>query len=99
MALVISLLILVFSAVSFNGTAQMYYKAPRSHVSVVVENDSYVKIIGKTNVNTFSCDYKKEIPKDTLKVSVRQDDNKLILENASLLVRVDGFDCGNPLMN
>jgi hypothetical protein len=96
---IIILLALAGFALVNKVDAQMFYAAPRNHISVVVEDDSYVKILGKTNVNTFSCDYKKEIPKESINVSISQVGDKLLLENAILKVEVDGFDCGNPLMN
>jgi hypothetical protein len=95
---IVCILVVVF-AMPFFAKAQMFYAAPKSSVSVVVDSDSYVKIVGKTNVNTFTCDYKKEIPKDTIHVSINQEGNKLYLTNAVLKVRVDGFDCGHPIMN
>lgn len=79
--------------------AQMGYTAPRSAVTVLVEDNSYLKIQGKTNVNNFSCSFKDEIPKDTIDVSIRQNGDKLVLTNAVLKVPVNGFDCGNPVMN
>jgi hypothetical protein len=91
-------LIIIFAGV-VKTEAQMFYAVPRNHVAVVVEDNSYVKILGKTNVNSFSCDYRKEIPKDTIEVSIRQMGNMIVLENAILEVEVDGFDCGNQMMN
>ena len=74
-------------------------KPQYSIITVVVEKDSYVSILGKTNVNKFTCAYQGNIPADTVQINVIQKDNKIQLKNASLSLNVNNFDCGNDVMN
>jgi hypothetical protein len=70
------------------------------NVTVVIEDGSYLKINGSTNVNTFSCNYQGDISADTLNVNIQQTSNRtLLLKQASLSVEVERFDCGNKMMN
>ena len=69
------------------------------NVTIVIEEESFLQIQGKTNINTFTCEYDEAIPLDTLQVQVIRSGNELILDNAILRVKVGGFNCGNNMMN
>jgi hypothetical protein len=68
-------------------------------VTVVIENGSYLKINGYTNVNSFSCSYQGEIGRDTMNVRLTPTREGLALQHAGLSIEVDRFDCGNQMMN
>lgn len=82
-----------------NAWAQMGYTAPKTAVTVMIEDNSYLKIEGRTNVNNFSCGYRDEIPQDTMAISISQSEGKALLTNAEMKVPVKGLDCGNAMMN
>lgn len=88
--LVFSFIVLLFSTAS---------NPPINKITVVIKNNSYVSILGKTNVNKFSCDYRGQLPKDTLQVAFIEKDNRISLNNAELKLQVEKFDCGNVVMN
>lgn len=71
----------------------------KKYVSIVIEQDSYLKILGTTNVNTFSCGYQGNISTDTLNINVQRDEDQIWLDDASLSVEVGRFDCGQSGMN
>ncbi len=73
--------------------------APTREYRVKLASNSYLRIIGSTNVNSFTCGFEGEIPNDTFKVNVSKKNDKLYVENGSLVIPVKGFDCGNKMMN
>jgi len=89
----------ILSFAASNVRAQMGYVAPKTAVTVTIEDNSYLKIHGRTNVNSFSCGYREEIPKDTLSISISRMGDKILLSNAEMKVPVKGLDCGNAMMN
>lgn len=79
-------------------THDVTHEAARE-VTVVIENGSYLKINGFTNVNSFSCSYRGEISRDTMNVRLTNTLEGLSLQHAGLSIEVDRFDCGNQMMN
>ena len=74
--------------------------AVTENVTVIIEQGSYLKINGSTNVNTFSCHYEGDIGTDTMNIGFQQAaDGTLLLQKAKLSVAVARFDCGNQAMN
>lgn len=68
-------------------------------VSVLIEKDSHLKILGTTNINSFSCAYVGNIAADTITINMQRTKDKILLDHAQLSVEVDRFDCGNSGMN
>ncbi|MEK6478256.1 YceI family protein [Catalinimonas sp. 4WD22] len=68
-------------------------------VSVLIERDSHLKILGTTNINSFSCAYQGNIGADTLSINVQRTENEILLDHAQLSVEVARFDCGHSGMN
>lgn len=68
-------------------------------VTIVIEKDSYLKILGTTNVNTFSCGYEGKITADTLSIHMQREEDKILLNDVVLEVEVARFDCGQSGMN
>lgn len=71
----------------------------RKYVTIVIEKGSKLKILGTTNVNTFSCGYQGEITTDTLNINMLRDEDSILLDDAAFSVEVAQFDCGQPVMN
>lgn len=69
------------------------------NVTIVIKNDSYLKILGTTNVNTFSCGYVGKIAADTLSIHMQWEEDRILLNDAILEVEVARFDCGQSVMN
>lgn len=68
-------------------------------VNLRIEDDSYLKIEGTTNINTFNCVYRGQLSHDTLSVNIRRTADSLFLDHALLNIEVAKFDCGNAGMN
>lgn len=68
-------------------------------MTVVVGQDSYLTILGKTNINKFSCVYQGNFPRDTFQVQLIQMDDEVKIKDVQLQLKVDNFDCGNKVMN
>lgn len=63
----------------------------------VVKTISIV-IVGKTNVNKFSCKLKEYVANDTLKISGIWNGKSVEFDGLYLQVPVEGFNCGLPMM-
>jgi len=68
-------------------------------IKVAVGDNSYLNIIGQTNINKFTCNYHGKFPVDTMKVSWQQQNNSIKLNDVKLRLQVASFDCGNKVMN
>ena len=60
---------------------------------------SSISISGKSNISPFSCKASTFDKHDTLYVRYMKEDNIYKLENAFLEIDLNGFDCGNPLVD
>lgn len=69
------------------------------YITLVIEKDSYLKIQGSTNVNSFSCGYRGKISADTLRINMQWNEDMILLDDAALSVEVVRFDCGQSAMN
>lgn len=84
-------------------SALLFYNGPQANmiplVKIYINGGSYLKIHGKTNLNRFHCQYIKSFS-DTLSVRIiKEESNKLTLENAGISLNVLQFDCGNDPIN
>lgn len=66
---------------------------------VYIQNESGLKINGRSNVNQFSFDYDTRLLQREMSVKIQNHDGHFHLENATLRLKVEGFDSGNPIMN
>ena len=60
---------------------------------------SSININGKSNINDFSCKASTIYQYDTLDVRYINENNIYRVENASIEIDLNGFDCGNPLVD
>ncbi|MCA6073794.1 hypothetical protein [Fulvivirga sedimenti] len=63
-------------------------------VSIMVDPASSLNIHGKTNINKFLCAQCETLDKDTVEITMTNEDKVVHLTNASLKIRVKDFDCG-----
>lgn len=61
----------------------------------VIESNSSLAIAGSSNVNSFVCDVKEYLQRDTLKSTAEEKNHRLLFLNSQLNVDVRRFDCHN----
>jgi hypothetical protein len=64
-----------------------------------INNGSEVIIKGKSNVNRFTCEYKSTISQGCNKITYNVFDNTYLLQDASLTLTTNSFDCGGRMIN
>lgn len=67
--------------------------------TVHISNASEIIIKGKSNVNSFQCEYDKKLIASNLTVTHFNKDNKTILEGATFLISSKGFDCAHKMIS
>lgn len=65
---------------------------------VTISEKSEIVIKGKSNVNKFECHYNKELIHSELLVTHIEKQNKIILTNAKIEVKSEGFDCAHKMI-
>ena len=86
----IILLFLVFLSFGFVATTK---------TKVKILSKSEVTITGKSNVNSFQCKYNSNFLENEITVtSIKNNDAKVSLSNAKILIKSKGFDCGNKMI-
>lgn len=68
-------------------------------IRIKIEEESFIIIHGKTNVNKFQCRYDELSPGKTINLKLAVSDECMIFENAELNLESKKFDCGNKTMN
>lgn len=66
-------------------------------VSFIISSSVNIKV--KSNVHSFNCKSSTNYGHDTLYVRYEKEDNIYSVENAFLEIDLNGFNCGNPLVN
>lgn len=66
---------------------------------VLIKESSSLRIIGKTNVNTFNCRYDINEIRDPLRVGYTAMNKTLVFNSAILKLKNEHFDCGGKLIN
>ncbi len=61
---------------------------------VILDESSYLRIVGETNINCFYCDHVGKLPTDTLFVQANAFGNYHQIKNSELRVRTAQFKCG-----
>lgn len=60
---------------------------------------SEVIIKGKSNVNSFECNYNTNyLSKETIEIELIKENTKFIVKGATIKIKSDGFDCGNKMI-
>lgn len=88
------LIFFTFSSATFRPEVPTF-----KSIKVAVGDNSYLNILGKTNINKFTCNYFGEFPADTMNVRWQQQHNAIKLNDVQLKLKVTNFDCGNNVMN
>lgn len=66
---------------------------------VIISPKSSVTIYGKSNVNSFQCNYNSMYLDDEITVTaIKSSSSKLNLKNAKIAIKSKGFDCGNKMI-
>jgi hypothetical protein len=68
-------------------------------VSLRLSEQSYFVINGKTNVNSFQCNYSNVLKTGVQEMEAFYDDGCIYFKNAFFNLNTSAFDCGNKLMN
>jgi len=85
---------------NINLIAQSLSDSAIQEVQVQIDPDSSdLEINGTTNVNSFTCIYKGELPEEHFRINVLPSDTSKILRGARLKLKVTAFDCGKDRMN
>ncbi|MDT8347308.1 MAG: YceI family protein [Flavobacteriaceae bacterium] len=66
---------------------------------VKITKESYLSIKGKSNVNSFHCDYNTYMLEQEVFLTYRKNANRILFDDAKLELKNTGFDCGNKMMN
>jgi hypothetical protein len=61
---------------------------------VVLDDTSIIRIAGKTNINSFSCEHNNKLNVDTLHVQSNSVGSYFELRDSEISVPVAGFECG-----
>ncbi len=60
---------------------------------------SEVAIKGKSNVNSFECNYNSNyLSKETIEIEFLKENTKTKVKGAIIYIKSDGFDCGNKMI-
>ncbi|WKV13417.1 YceI family protein [Marivirga harenae] len=59
---------------------------------------SYVEIHGTTNVNSFNCSYRANLPENEFEVAIYQKGNEIEIQHEALFLKVLNFKCPNSQM-
>lgn len=82
------------------GISLMAGNIPERRYGINLKPNSYLLINGTTNIGGFICQFNMSILTDSLELNARQDSNGCLnFEKFSLILPVQGFDCGNSQMN
>ena len=76
-----------------------FFVSPIETAEIHIKKGSEVIIEGKSNVNTFSCEYTSSITQGYNTVNYNVFDETYVFENASIILQSKEFDCGGRLIN
>lgn len=88
---------LIFILVIFSTLA--FTKVMVNNTSVVILPKSELLIKGKTNVNSFKCDFNLKQIENPIPLYYQIKDNKLVFDQAKLVLDNQCFDCGSKAIN
>jgi len=88
----IFLILLIFLPLTTTAANSSFY------VYTVVQ-DSWVSIEGTTNVNSFRCNAGNDMSGGLLNANYDLDKDAVYFSNASMVLPISSFDCGNRRMN
>lgn len=87
----LAILIILIPLLVYPGSGNMY--------SYQVREESWVSLSGNTNINSFTCTSKGDIPHGYILADILPGSNAIYLADAQLGLRVTNFDCQNRMMN
>lgn len=67
--------------------------------SIIIDPSSQLLIKGKSNINTFTCQFDVVNINNPIQLHYNEVENKLVFEKTTLVLNNSCFDCGNRLMN
>lgn len=65
---------------------------------VSISEQSEITISGKSNVNSFQCNYNQDLIKSELTVTHSQKESKIFLNGAVFFLKSKGFDCAHRII-
>lgn len=74
------------------------HSSAQNKLTVSIDPSSKLKILGSSNVNTFTCQQSNSITDQAIRVEVEEYKTGWIVNNAELILDVDSFDCGMKQM-
>ena len=93
-----TLCLLIVSWLFFLTLQPVNAQHERAYMILWVTPESELTIKGRTNMNTFNCTYTDPLT-DTVWVEIEKNSNIYRLQNTSVDLRVDAFDCGGKIIN
>lgn len=77
------------------GFSQVNHFALANHYNIELGSKSFVRIMGRTNVNTFECSYCSDLAFKVISIGINDNSqNSICLDDAILQLRTSCFDCG-----
>ena len=68
-------------------------------VSFEIDDRSILNLTGKTNVNSFDCEWRDRFSKASVLMTCTEGGNVMLFDKASILLRTTSLDCNNEIMN
>ncbi len=93
------LIILPAVTIASEGSLQLTGNNDRSFIAYSVDKSSWLSLSGTTNVNSFECLSSNGVSKGYILAEVKPDDDRINFTDARILVKVNSFDCKNPLIS
>lgn len=91
---VLAVLLFIGSLLSFNSSGII-----TTDTSVLIKDSSSLRIIGKTNVNTFKCKYDINELRKPMSIDYTSNGKSILFNSAELRLRNENFDCGGRGIN
>lgn len=66
---------------------------------IKITKESYLSIKGKSNINSFHCDYNTNMLEREVFLNYQKSGSRMLFNDAKLELKNSGFDCGNRMMN
>ena len=75
------------------------HESVENKIEVIIKEDSRLFIKGTSNVNQFTCDYKKPLEPQSLSLIYEEIEKSWVLQDAELFLKSTSFDCGGRKIN
>lgn len=77
----------------------LQHESVENKIEVIIKEDSRLFIKGTSNVNQFTCDYKKPLEPQSLSLIYEEIEKSWVLQDAELFLKSTSFDCGGRKIN